>query len=246
MSTPGSASQKSSKREPGTAGGPVHLDGLDRVVRACREEPTSCRPPRAHQLVAADSGDHPTGRPAAVCPVVSPGRHRVRGRNIRTGTQYVLRGDHRTVPWSGGPMTGARRDRPLVALSNAWFIATLSSSNPNNDPPGPARTRYVPAGRDDTCSATMARNLRFSRFLTTALPTRLLTAYATCTPDQDGCFKKLTARGPQRPRVPFRRSSSNARRDLTAPTPVIVARWAGAAVALTPTADGVPSPGATG
>ncbi|MGA3146014.1 MAG: hypothetical protein ABSF33_00915 [Acidimicrobiales bacterium] len=104
----------------------------------------------------------------------------------------------------------------------------------------------MPAGRDDTRSDTMARNLRFSRFLTTALPTRRLTAYATCTPDQEGCFKKLMTRGPERPRVPLRRSSSNTRRDLTAPTPVVAVRSAGAAVALTPTADGVPSPGATG
>jgi hypothetical protein len=46
----------------------------------------------------------------------------------------------------------------------------------------------------------MARNLRFNRFLVTAFPTRRLTAKATSGPDQQGCSKKLTDSGPERPR----------------------------------------------
>jgi hypothetical protein len=141
MSTPGSASQKSSERERRTACGTVHLDGLDRVVRAGREEPTARRPPRPEQLVAPDGGDDPTGRLAAAGHVVSGRRRRVVDlRDVRAGVQDVLVGDHRGPPWSGVAITGEGRDWPLVALSNAWFIATLSSSNPNNDPPGPTRT----------------------------------------------------------------------------------------------------------
>ena len=37
---------------------------------------------------------------------------------------------------------------------------------------GRARTRYTPLGRS-SCSRATSRNLRLSRFLTTALPTRL-------------------------------------------------------------------------